>query len=323
MVLTAGAKEEAEPGSPAATTSPRARPASASRSTSASPASSSASSAPTGRAPASCASRTGKLTGDVSCAEGGQQPLDSTVEGRADQGHDRRRAALRGVRREPPDAGRPEAGAARLGRRRVQARAALGLPGREDRAHRVLEGARARGQGRQRRARLRRRGQDHRHGHLRERRRGRGHRRRLQPRHRPHAGRATQAPEGAPPTEKVVAQKIREFPKLLAAFFIAVAVVMLAARLIGLLAVQDRPAARDGRGARRDPARPDAASAQLLPELQRARLPAGRHPLHRGRGQPRPDLLHVPGRARDRPLAAQGRGSPRRRRSPTPAWRSR
>ena len=47
-----------------------------------------------------------------------------------------------------------------------------------------------------------------------------------------------QAPEGAPPTEKVVAQKIREFPKLLAAFFIAVAIVMLAARLMGQLAVK-------------------------------------------------------------------------------------
>ena len=47
-----------------------------------------------------------------------------------------------------------------------------------------------------------------------------------------------EAPEGAPPTEKVVAQKIREFPKLLAAFFIAVAVVMLAARLMGQLAVK-------------------------------------------------------------------------------------
>jgi Kef-type K+ transport system membrane component KefB len=47
-----------------------------------------------------------------------------------------------------------------------------------------------------------------------------------------------QPPEGAPASEKVSAQKIREFPKLLAAFFIAVAIVMLAARLVGMLAVK-------------------------------------------------------------------------------------
>jgi Kef-type K+ transport system membrane component KefB len=47
-----------------------------------------------------------------------------------------------------------------------------------------------------------------------------------------------QPPEGAPPSEKISAQKIREFPKLLAAFFIAVAIVMLAARFVGMLAVR-------------------------------------------------------------------------------------
>jgi Kef-type K+ transport system membrane component KefB len=47
-----------------------------------------------------------------------------------------------------------------------------------------------------------------------------------------------QPPEGAPPSEKVVAQKIREFGHLLAAFFIAVALVMLAARLMGQLAAR-------------------------------------------------------------------------------------
>ncbi|MEA2133450.1 MAG: hypothetical protein QOC68_1359 [Solirubrobacteraceae bacterium] len=47
-----------------------------------------------------------------------------------------------------------------------------------------------------------------------------------------------QPPEGAPASEKVSAQKIREFPKLLAAFFIAVAIVMLAARFVGMLAVR-------------------------------------------------------------------------------------
>ena len=48
----------------------------------------------------------------------------------------------------------------------------------------------------------------------------------------------SQPPEGAPATEKVSAQKIREFPKLLAAFFFAVVVVMLAARFVGMLAVR-------------------------------------------------------------------------------------
>jgi len=47
-----------------------------------------------------------------------------------------------------------------------------------------------------------------------------------------------QPPEGAPPSEKVSAQKVREFPRLLAAFFIAVAIVMLFARLVGMLAVK-------------------------------------------------------------------------------------
>ena len=47
-----------------------------------------------------------------------------------------------------------------------------------------------------------------------------------------------QAPEGAAPSEKVVAQKTREFGHLLAAFFIAVAIVMLVARFVGMLAVR-------------------------------------------------------------------------------------
>ena len=46
-------------------------------------------------------------------------------------------------------------------------------------------------------------------------------------------------------------------------------------------------------------------------------------PRVRGRGQPRPDLLHVPGRARARPEPAQGPGHARRRRSRTRASRCR
>ena len=44
-----------------------------------------------------------------------------------------------------------------------------------------------------------------------------------------------QPPEGAPASEKVAGQKIREFGHLLAAFFIAVAIVMVVARLVGML----------------------------------------------------------------------------------------
>ena len=68
---------------------------------------------------------------------------------------------------------------------------------------------------------------------------------------------------------------------------------------------EDRPAARDGRGARRHPARADAVRRDAAGGPARG-LPARRHPLHRGRGQPRADLLHVPRRARDRHRAAQG-----------------
>ena len=46
------------------------------------------------------------------------------------------------------------------------------------------------------------------------------------------------APAAAAASEKVVAQKTREFGHLLAAFFIAVAVVMLVARFVGMLAVR-------------------------------------------------------------------------------------
>src|SRR5215210_6525348 len=79
-------------------------------------------------------------------------------------------------------------------------------------------------------------------------------------------------PEGAPAAEKVSAQKIREFPKLLAAFFIAVAAVMLAARLVGTLAVrigQPRVMGEVLAGILLGPTLFGA----LLPELQRAVFP--------------------------------------------------
>jgi Kef-type K+ transport system membrane component KefB len=45
-------------------------------------------------------------------------------------------------------------------------------------------------------------------------------------------------PQGAPPVEKIAGQKIRDFTKLIAAFFIAIAIVMLVARFVGTLAVR-------------------------------------------------------------------------------------
>ena len=63
------------------------------------------------------------------------------------------------------------------------------------------------------------------------------------------------------------------------------------------------PAARDGRGARRDPPRADGLRAAVPRPAARA-LPERRHPAHRRGRQPRADLLHVPRRARARPLAA-------------------
>ena len=65
--------------------------------------------------------------------------------------------------------------------------------------------------------------------------------------------------------EKVVASKQRDFTELVAAFFLAVVVVMLFARLMGAGGRALPPAARDGRGARRDPARADGASGCCSP----------------------------------------------------------
>ena len=111
------------------------------------------------------------------------------------------------------------------------------------------------------------------------------------------AGGAGSAPE------KVAATKQRDFTKTVAAFFLAVVVVMLFARLMGAGVARFGQPRVMGEvlagillgptvlGARR--ARPAARD-----------LPARRHPDHRHRGQPRADLLHVPGRPRARPLPA-------------------
>ena len=115
-----------------------------------------------------------------------------------------------------------------------------------------------------------------------------------------------QAQEGAPAGEKVAAQKIREFGQS------AGRVLHRGRRRDARRAAdrtargEDRPAACDGRGARRHPARSDALRRDRCPTLQRCDLPRRRHPLHRRGGQSRADLLHVPGRSGDRPDAAQG-----------------
>ena len=123
-----------------------------------------------------------RLTGDVSCLEGGTQPLEAEHSGQRFVGTvgDERAAAR--LRPRPAGPRRPEAGAAREHPRRLQVRPALRLPGRKGRADRPEQRGRARGRrGRARRAHVLR-GQSQRHGHLRRRRGGGGRRHRHQPR---------------------------------------------------------------------------------------------------------------------------------------------
>jgi Kef-type K+ transport system membrane component KefB len=179
----------------------------------------------------------GKLTGDVSCAEGGKQPLDSTVKDGAIKGTVGDEPFAAEFAREPPDPGaqKPAPPGSVAGEYKLVPRSAcLGGKIEFTGSSKALE--------------LEGKGVTGEFVYA-------------------DAGKITgtakcasgdeaevtgaasnrdivltlvrdQAPEGAPPTEKVVAQKIREFPKLLAAFFIAVALVMLAARLMGQLAVK-------------------------------------------------------------------------------------
>ena len=131
-------------------------------------------------------------------------------------------------------------------------------------------------------------------------------------------------PSGLPPSgEKFTATKQREsFGHLVAAFFIAAAIVMLVARLFGALAVKIAQPRVMGEVV---------AGIALGPTIlgwHRAGppgrdLPDRHHPRVRDRGQPRADLLHVPGRPRARPEPAQGPASARPRRSRTRASRCR
>ena len=107
-----------------------------------------------------------------------------------------------------------------------------------------------------------------------------------------------------PPGERVTATKQREsFGLTVAAFFIAVAVVMLVARLFGALAVrsaQPRVMGEVVAGITLGPTILGWISPEPAGDAVPLRHPAG----VRGRGEPRPDLLHVPGRARARPEAS-------------------
>ena len=70
---------------------------------------------------------------------------------------------------------------------------------------------------------------------------------------------------GLPPAgeEFTATKQRRDFNKLVAAVFLAVAIVLIVARLFGVVAVKARSAARDGRGDRRHRARPVAARGAL------------------------------------------------------------
>ena len=72
----------------------------------------------------------------------------------------------------------------------------------------------------------------------------------------------------------MTAEKQREAGSRFAAFFIAVAVVMLVARLFGMAAVGAAPAARDGRGDRRHLPRARRCSGAIAPELSTALFPS-------------------------------------------------
>ena len=243
----------------------------------------------------------GVVTGEIECVSGGELALIAAItdERMAGTIGDRTFEAVRTAEPPPPGSSSPRPAGLRRGP--LRDRAAVGLPRRS-----------GRDRGRRRPGRAERRGGAH--GELaygdgvlsgevtcadgcecRTRGRGRRAQARADRRHGPAA------------QERLTATEEREFGEMLAVFFLIVALVMLAARLFGAGCRPARPAAGDGRGGGRHRAWPDAARSDRCPTCRR-RLPAGRPALHRGRGQPRPDLLHVPRRARARPRAAARAG---------------
>ena len=135
---------------------------------------------------------------------------------------------------------------------------------------------------------------------------------------------ALTTPSGLPPAgEKFTGTQQRSsFGKLVAAFLIAAAIVMLVARLFGLVATrlgQPRVMGEVVAGIALGPS----VLGAISPNLQADALPQRHPPGLRGGGQPRADLLRLPHRARVRPDASCGAGWRRPRRSRTPASRCR
>jgi hypothetical protein len=188
----------------------------------------------------------GKLTGTVDCIDGGSQELDATVEENTLSGTLGGQPLSAELRRDPPPLGsaRPRAPGSIAGEYSLSPRSdclggAFELEG-DGGSYEILEG-------------------DHTLGELayddgviegdaeclrggRAEITGRGVDRRLELTLEPAAGDpfTPSGDEGgtAPSSERVTANKQREFGKTLAAFFIAVAVVMLVARLLGVVAVK-------------------------------------------------------------------------------------
>src|SRR5215210_6642388 len=168
----------------------------------------------------------GRLTGDVSCAAGGSQPLRATVRGGAVQGTIGREPLKAEFAREPPDPGaqKPQPPASVTGEYKLVPRSAClggkieleGPASALEVAGKKVAGELAYGDAGKLTGTVTCAAGDEAEV----------------------AGTASnrdltlaltraEPPEGAPAAEKLSASKIREFPKLLAAFFIAVAVVML------------------------------------------------------------------------------------------------
>ena len=118
----------------------------------------------------------------------------------------------------------------------------------------------------------------------------------------PSAKPALTTPSGLSPAgEKFTATKQRsDFNKLVAAVFLSIAIVLIVCRLFGYVATkvgQPRVMGEVIAGLCLGPSLLGAISPNLAGDV----LPDRHVACARGRGQPRPDLLHVPGRARGRP----------------------
>ena len=109
--------------------------------------------------------------------------------------------------------------------------------------------------------------------------------------------------------QTVTATRTREAANAVAAFFLAIAVVMLVARAFGWLAVRLGQPRVMGEVLAGIAARADAARRAAARTSRRRSSPATSS-RSSGSRQPRADLLHVPGRARARPRASSRAGQP-------------